>query len=426
MQIYLYPDSNSLVELMKRADVTSNNVRGIVKEIYQNVLKNKDEALLNLTKQLDGVALESLTVTESEFNEAKQKISKELKQAISIAKDNITLFHKNQQMLSNVIETTPGVKCWTKNVPIEKVGLYIPGGSAPLFSTVLMLAIPAALAGCEEVILCTPPDSNGAAHPAILYAALECGISSIFKIGGAQAIAAMATGCTSVPKVFKIFGPGNSYVTEAKMQAFEMGVAIDLPAGPSEVMILADETSNPSYIAADMLAQMEHGRDSQAITLVTDQSVAEMILKEYNRLKMGLDRSTIITAAENQSCIIVLPDTSSMIYCMNEYAPEHLIIQTKNPMSIAEKVKNAGSVFVGSYSPESAGDYASGTNHTLPTYGFAKSFSGVNLSSFIKQITFQELTKKGAKNIAPTVLEMARAEGLDAHALAMELRTRTV
>jgi len=425
MKIYIEPNPEQLKVLFQRAERDSRNVTEIVKEIYNTVAEEGTSALRQLTLKLDGVDLQNFKVNSDEYTEAFSLVSEPLRQAIGIARENITKFHSAQRRNPILVETMPGIKCWTKNVPIERVGLYVPGGSAPLFSSVLMLAVPALEAGCKEIILCTPPNKEGKVHPAILYAAKICGVHSVYKVGGAQAIAAMTLGSTIIPKVDKIFGPGNAFVTEAKIQALERGVAIDLPAGPSEVMIVADESSNATFVASDMLAQMEHGADSQAITLVNNEAKAIQIAEEFNRLMKSLSRADIIHSAKQQSCIIVLSDKEKIIDAMNQYAPEHLIIQTSDAGALAEQVIHAGSVFVGNYTPESAGDYASGTNHTLPTYGFARSFSGVNLDSFFRQITFQEMTPIGARNISNTVIEMAKTEGLDGHALAMELRSKS-
>lgn len=422
IKIHDNPNTGELMQLLKRPDLTQQNVQEVVRDIYKDVATRGDDALREFTSRFDGVNITDLRVSIDEFEECEGQVSDLVKKSIAIAKDNIEKFHTSQWREVQHVETSPGVVCWTKQVPIQKVGLYIPGGSAPLLSTVLMLAIPAVVAGCEEIVLCSPPDKEGFIHPSILYTAKLCGINQIFKVGGAQAIAAMVCGTDSIPKVDKLFGPGNAYVTEAKMQAMHMGVAYDLPAGPSEVMIIADTNANPAFVAADMLAQMEHGVDSQAITLCTTESTAIKIQKEFNRLVLSLPRKEIIMKAAENSPIIVISDKETLVKVMNDYAAEHLILQTDNPEEMAAKVKNAGSVFIGPYSPESAGDYASGTNHTLPTYGYAKAFSGLNLDSFMKQITFQQLSREGAVTIGPTVMAMAREERLDAHALAMELR----
>lgn len=422
IKIHVNPSSGYLSLLLKRPDLTQQNVQVVVRDIYKEVAARGDDALRDYTSRFDSVSISDLRVSLDEFEQSEGQVSDLVKKSISIAKDNIEKFHTSQWREVQQIETSPGVVCWTKQVPIQKVGLYIPGGTAPLLSTVLMLAVPAVVAGCEEIVLCSPPDKGGSIHPTILYTAKLCGINKVFKVGGAQAIAAMVCGTDSIPKVDKLFGPGNAYVTEAKMQAMNKGVAYDLPAGPSEVMIVADSKANPSFVAADMLAQMEHGVDSQAITLCTNESVAIEIQKEFNRLVLSLPRKEIIIKAAVNSPIIVISDPEILLKVMNDYAAEHLILQTQSPEEMAAKVKNAGSVFIGPYSPESAGDYASGTNHTLPTYGYAKAFSGLNLDSFMKQITFQRLSRDGATTIGPTVMAMAREERLEAHALAMELR----
>lgn len=422
IKIHVNPSPGHLTLLLKRPDLTQQNVQVVVRDIYREVAARGDDALRDYTSRFDGVSISDLRVSLDEFEQSEGQVSDLVKNSISIAKDNIEKFHTSQWREVHQIETSPGVVCWSKQVPIQKVGLYIPGGTAPLLSTVLMLAVPAVVAGCEEIVLCSPPDKGGSIHPTILYAAKLCGINKVFKVGGAQAIAAMVCGTESIPKVDKLFGPGNAYVTEAKMQAMNKGVAYDLPAGPSEVMIVADDDSNPTFVAADMLAQMEHGVDSQAITLCSKETVAIEIQKEFNRLVLSLPRKEIILKAAVNSPIIVISDEEILLKVMNDYAAEHLIIQTERPEEMASKVKNAGSVFIGPYSPESAGDYASGTNHTLPTYGYAKAFSGLNLDSFMKQITFQRLSRDGAAAIGPTVIAMAREERLEAHALAMEVR----
>lgn len=422
IRIHDNPNTGELMQLLKRPDLTQQNVQEVVRNIYKEVASRGDDALKEFTSRFDGVNISDVKVSLDEFEQCEGQVSDLVKKSIAMAKDNIEKFHASQWREIQYVETSPGVVCWTKQVPIQKVGLYIPGGTAPLLSTVLMLAIPAVVAGCEEIVLCSPPDKDGFIHPTILYTAKLCGIDQVFKVGGAQAIAAMVCGTDSISKVDKLFGPGNAYVTEAKMQAMNMGVAYDLPAGPSEVMIIADTHANPAFVAADMLAQMEHGVDSQAITLCTTESTAIKIQQEFNRLVLSLPRKEIIMKAAENSPIIVISDIEKLVKVMNDYAAEHLILQTDSPEEMAAKVKNAGSVFIGPYSPESAGDYASGTNHTLPTYGYAKAFSGLNLDSFMKQITFQQLSREGAATIGPIVMAMAREERLDAHALAMELR----
>lgn len=422
VKIHIDPSPAELTSLLKRPDMAQQNVQAVVQDIYREVESRGDEALRDFTSRFDGVSIADIRISKEEFNQSDMLVSEEVKRSISLAKDNIEKFHASQWREVQEVETSPGVVCWTKQVPIQKVGLYIPGGTAPLLSTVLMLAVPAVVAGCEEIILCSPPNREGTIHPAILYTAKLCGIEHVFKVGGAQAIAAMVCGTESVPKVDKLFGPGNVYVTEAKMQAMNRGVAFDLPAGPSEVMIVADSEANPAFVAADMLAQMEHGVDSQAITLCKNESIAQEIQNQFSRFVLTLPRKEIILKAAVNGPIIVISDEERLIEAMNEYAAEHLILQTQDADVLANKVKNAGSVFIGPFSPESAGDYASGTNHTLPTYGFARAFSGLNLDSFMKQITFQRLSREGAASLGSAVMVLAREEQLEAHALAMELR----
>jgi len=365
-------------------------------------------------------------VTEAELKEAETLVDEKLKAAIRLAKQNIETFHAAQRFEGKKVETMPGVTCWQKAVAIEKVGLYIPGGTAPLFSTVLMLAVPAKIAGCKEIVLCTPPDKEGRVHPAILFAAQVAGVSRIFKAGGVQAIASMAYGTESVPKVYKIFGPGNQYVTAAKQLVSLRDVAIDMPAGPSEVEVLADETANPVFVAADLLSQAEHGVDSQAMLITTSEALQQAVKEEVERQLELLPRKEIAEKSLANSKLIVVKDMEEAIELTNEYAPEHLIVETVDYMQVAERVVNAGSVFLGSLSPESAGDYASGTNHTLPTNGYAKAYSGVSLDSFIRKITFQEIRPEGMKNIGPAIEEMAANEHLDAHKNAVTVRLKTI
>ena len=370
----------------------------------------------------DKAILTSLAVTEAELEEGVALVSEELKAAISLAKKNIETFHASQRFVGHKVETMEGVICWQKAVGIEKVGLYIPGGTAPLFSTVLMLAVPAKIAGCKEIVLCTPPDKNGKIHPAILFAAQMAGVSKIFKAGGVQAIAAMAYGTESVPKVYKIFGPGNQYVTAAKQLVSLRDVSIDMPAGPSEVEVLADDSANPVFVAADLLSQAEHGVDSQAVLITTSEKLQGDVMKEVERQLAELPRREIAEKSLANSKLILVKDMDEALELTNEYAPEHLIIETENYREIAERVINAGSVFLGSFSPESAGDYASGTNHTLPTNGYAKAYSGVSLDSFIRKITFQEIRPEGMKAIGPAIEIMAANEQLDAHKNAVSVR----
>ena len=426
MKIVKYPDKNTWTDLLKRPEIDSAILESTVKEILNDVKNNGDKAVLNYTNTFDKVKFESFIVSESEITESKNLVSSALKKAIADAKNNIEKFHAAQKTQSKIIETTPGVKCWQKSVPIEKVGLYIPGGTAPLFSTVLMLGIPATIAGCKEIVLCTPPGKDGKLAPSILYTADLIGIKKIFKIGGAQAIAAMAFGTETVPKVYKIFGPGNQYVMAAKQLVSIMSVAIDMPAGPSEVAVIADKTSNPSYVASDLLAQAEHGKDSQVILFTTDESIIQNIESEVNQQLAELPRKEIAIAALGNSKAIVLRDDNELMDIVNEYGPEHLIISVNHFEILGEKVINAGSVFLGHLSSESAGDYASGTNHALPTKGFAKTYSGVNLDSFVKKITCQQISEYGIFNIGPVVETMALEENLFGHKNSISLRLKKV
>ena len=422
MEIIKYPTSGEWNKLIKRPALDVSSLFGTVQKVLDEVRTQGDEAVKKYGEQFDKVKISDLLVSETEINEAETLVDAELKQAILIAKNNIEKFHEAQKFNGNRIETTTGVTCWQKAVAIEKVGLYIPGGSAPLFSTVLMLAIPAKIAGCKEIVLCSPPNEEGKLHPAILYAAKIAGVSIIAKVGGIQAIAAMAYGTESVPKVYKIFCPGNQYVTAAKQLVSLKEVAIDMPAGPSEVEVIADKNANPEFIAADFLSQAEHGPDSQAILVTTSEEIVEPVVKAVQEQLEKLPRKEITEKALLHSRIIVLKDDTEVIRFTNQYAPEHLIIQTNNYDFIADQITNAGSVFMGAYTPESAGDYASGTNHTLPTNGYARSYSGVNLDSFIKKITFQEITKEGIRNLGNTIEVMAAGEQLDAHRNAVTIR----
>lgn len=422
MIIDRYPKEEIWKEILQRPALNVSGLYDNVQAILDRVREEGDKALFEYEKMFDKIELQTLAVSEKELAEAAQSVSEELKTAIQTAAKNIEKFHSAQKQEFKKIETTPGVTCWQKAVPITSVGLYIPGGSAPLFSTVLMLAIPARIAGCSEIVLCTPPDKNGNINPAILYAAQVAGVNRFFKLGGSQAIAAMAYGTESVPKVSKIFGPGNPYVTAAKQIVSLKDVAIDMPAGPSEVEVIADANANPAYIAADLLSQAEHGMDSQSILLTTSAELIEKIEKEVEIQLNKLPRKEITAKSLEHSHLILLKDDSEIIRMTNMYAPEHLIIQTDNYLELAEQIVNAGSVFLGAYSPESAGDYASGTNHTLPTSGYAKAYSGVNLDSFLRKITFQELTKDGLNNLGPTIEIMAAGESLDAHKNAVNIR----
>lgn len=426
MNIIKFPKKNEWIEILKRPSLGDELVNQNVLNVLNDVRINGDEAVKRYTLKFDHVQLESLAVSQQEFDEAVTLVEPELKKSIEIAKKNIEKFHEAQSSTRKVVETTPGVFCWQKSVPIDEVGLYIPGGSAPLFSTVLMLGVPAKIAGCKKIVLCTPPNKEGKVHPAILYTAKLVGLTEVYKIGGIQSISAMAFGTESVPKVSKIFGPGNLYVTAAKQMASLHGVAIDMPAGPSEVAILADKTCEPAFVASDLLSQAEHGPDSQVILITYDENIIPPILKELEEQLENLPRKDIAKRALENSKIIVVESNAEMLEIINEYAPEHLIIATEDATELAEKITNAGSVFIGNYSPESAGDYASGTNHALPTAGYAKGYSGVNLDSFMKKITFQQISKYGIFNIGPVIEKMAEAEGLMAHKNAATVRLRSI
>jgi histidinol dehydrogenase len=422
MQIYYHPTREEWPEIILRPVQDARSLQAKAGPILEEVRHRGDSAVRQFTERFDGAKTTLLRLTKEEIRAGAAQISPALKEAIGLAHANITSFHKQQQESPRVIETMPGVKCWRKSVGIEKVGLYIPGGTAPLFSTLLMLGIPASLAGCKEIILCSPPDLHGNLHPAILYTAELVGITSVFRIGGVQAIGAMAYGTESVPRVYKIFGPGNQYVTVAKQLVQMEGVAIDMPAGPSEVCVLADETANPGYLAADLLSQAEHGADSQVLLVTTHAPLAGEVMDEVQKQIQDLPRKDLAERALAHSRIVVVKDREEALALVNAYAAEHLIISCAHSEALAEDVVNAGSVFLGNYSPESAGDYASGTNHTLPTNGFARAYSGVSLDSFVRKITFQELTKEGLERLGPAVVEMATAEGLEAHAQAVRIR----
>ena len=423
MQLIKYPAREQWAELLKRPSLDVASLYDQVKITLDEVREQGDTALRNFTLKFDKVDVKVPEVTKEEIAEGVKTVSVELKQAIEMARRNIWKFHSEQQREYTEIQTSPGVYCWQKAVPIEKVGLYVPGGSAPLFSTVLMLGIPAQIAECKEVILCTPPGMDGKIHPAVLYAAQVAGIHRIFKAGGAQAIAAMAYGTESIPKVYKIFGPGNQYVTAAKQLVSLTDTAIDMPAGPSEVEIIADETASAAYVASDLLSQAEHGADSQAILVTTSENLMDEVLRQIEIQIEKLPRKETARKALENSKIILVKSLDEAIAITNEYAPEHLIISTRSYMVVAEHIVNAGSVFLGNMSPESAGDYVSGTNHTLPTHGFAKAYSGVNLDSFLKKITFQQLTPDGLTNLSNAIILMAENEGLQAHANAVKVRT---
>ena len=422
MQVFKYPSRDTWNSLLQRPAFDSTLLFDSVQKVLNDVRIRGDKAVKEYTKQFDSVDLENIEVTKEEIAEAEKLVSVNLKQAIEMARRNIWKFHSEQQQDLPEVQTSPGVYCWQKAIAIEKVGLYVPGGTAPLFSTVLMLGIPAGIAECREVILCTPPNKEGKIHPAVLYAAKVAGIHRIFKIGGSQAIAAMAYGTETVPKVYKIFGPGNQYVTAAKQLVSLRDVAIDMPAGPSEVEVIADETANPVYIAADLLSQAEHGVDSQVLLLTVSEKIIEPVLAQIDLQLEQLPRKEIARKALENSKIILLNSLEEAVEMTNEYAPEHLIISTRFYLGVADNIINAGSVFLGNYTPESAGDYASGTNHTLPTNGYAKAYNGVNLDSFIRKVTFQQITQEGLTNLSNAIILMAESEELNAHSNAVKVR----
>lgn len=423
MNIIRYPERKTWAKLVERPRLDVSRLNDTVAEILADVRQRGDKAVMECEERFDHAVLDRLEVTAEEIDEAWRTVDDDLKEAIITAHDNIRTFHESQRFEGRKVETRPGVTCWQKSVAIESVGLYIPGGTAPLFSTVLMLATPARIAGCRDIVLCTPPDRNGHVHPAILAAARVAGVSRIFKAGGVQAIGAMAYGTETVPKVFKIFGPGNQYVMAAKQQVSLHDVAIDMPAGPSEVCVIADDTADATFVAADLLSQAEHGTDSQVIMITTSERMVELVTAEVERQLNELPRKEIAVKALENSKLIIVANKQEAMDLSNVYAPEHLIIQTDDYEALAEKVMNAGSVFLGRYACESAGDYASGTNHTLPTHGYATAYSGVNLDSYCRKITFQHLTPEGVRNIGPAVERMAAAESLDAHKNAMTVRT---
>ena len=425
MELIKYPVREIWKDILKRPAIDTTSLEATVQSVLSDIKTNRQSAVNKYTLQFDKVTISNVLVSDSEFIEAEKQISKELKQAIQLAKKNIETFHSAQKEEVKIIETMPGVKCWRKSIAIQKVGLYIPGGTAPLFSTILMLGVPAKLVGCSEIILCTPPDPNGNINPAILYTAQLIGITKVFKVGGVQAIGAMAYGTEIIPQVYKIFGPGNQYVTCAKQLVNKQGVAIDMPAGPSEVAVLVDDTCVPEFVAADLLSQAEHGSDSQVILVSTNEDAIQNIQTELKKQLALLPRKELASKAlENSKAILVKTNTEA-IDLLNEYAPEHLIIACENDEQLAEQVVNAGSIFLGNYSCESAGDYASGTNHTLPTNGYAKAYSGVSLDSFVKKITYQKLSKEGINTIGPAIELMAEAEGLQAHKNAVTLRLKS-
>ena len=426
MKLYKYPNKSDWESLCQRPLQNQQSLENQIRQVFCEVEKNGDKALVKFTEQFDKVSVTEIKVSEKEMEEAQRLVSQELKVAITQAAQNIRNFHASQVEEKKIIETTDGVFCWRENRAIENIGIYIPGGTAPLFSTVLMLGIPANIAGCKNMILCSPPDKNGKINPAILFAAKLVGIKTIFKVGGSQAIAALTLGTETIPKVDKIFGPGNQYVTAAKQLALSYRVAIDIPAGPSEVLVIADETSIPAFVAADLLSQAEHGADSQVILLSTSESVASQIQIEIEKQLTELPRKDIAKAALLNSKSVILSSVDEAIDLSNYYAPEHLILSIENAENLSGKITNAGSVFLGNYSPESAGDYASGTNHTLPTNGYARNYSGVSLDSFIKKVTFQNITKTGIKNIGKTIELMAEAEELSAHKNAVSIRLKSL
>ena len=426
MNVYRFPSRPDWASLLKRPVMEALELESRVLSILKEVQERGDEALIDFARKFDGSAPKSLLATDAEVREAVNLISEELKQAIQVAKTNIERFHTAQKEAEIRVETMPGVECWRKSLPIEKVGLYIPGGTAPLFSTILMLGVPAIIAGCRQIVLCTPPNKEGKIHPAILYTAHLLGIKTIVKAGGAQAIAAMACGTMSVPKVYKIFGPGNQYVTTAKQLVTKYGVAIDMPAGPSEVAVIADEQANASFVAADLLSQAEHGADSQVILFTDSENLIESVQEELENQLMLLPRQEIVVKALVNSKVFLVKNLNDAMDMINVYAPEHLIIQAEDADRLVAQVINAGSVFIGPYTPESAGDYASGTNHTLPTNGYATTYAGVSLDSFIRKVTFQRITKEGLQNIGPVIETMAAAEMLDAHKNAVSVRLESL
>lgn len=422
MKILKHPSRDEWPEIVKRPTIDTRELSESVAAILSAVRTDGDAALRRFSREFDGVELDEFLVSDDEFVEAEGSVSRELKSALAVAKANIEKFHTIELSSPIKIETTPGVVCWKRSLPIEKVGLYVPAGSAPLFSTVLMLAIPAKLAGCREIVIFSPPDRDGRANAATLFAARLCGVTKVFKIGGAQAIAAMAYGTESVPSVYKIFGPGNQYVTEAKLQVMRDGIAIDMPAGPSEVAVLADETCVPAFVAADLLSQAEHGPDSQVVLVSDSQRVIDVVLSEVARQLNNLPRCDIAKAALENSKAVLVNSLDEGVDLLNEYAAEHLILAVRNAEKVADSIVNAGSIFIGNYSCESAGDYASGTNHTLPTNGAARAFSGVSTASFMKMVTYQQLSEDGIQNLGPVIETMAAAEGLEAHRNAVAIR----
>ncbi|WP_299155666.1 histidinol dehydrogenase [uncultured Christiangramia sp.] len=420
------PDRSKWSEILKRPTQTVADIEQTVHKVFDEIRLTGDAAVRHYTKAFDGIDLDTFKVSAAELDAASAEISQELKEAIALAKKNIEIFHAAQRTDRVVVETMNGVNCWQEKKAIQKVGLYIPGGTAPLFSSILMLATPANIAGCEEIVLCTPPDKNGNVNPAVLYTAKLCGVTQVFKIGGIQAIGAMTFGTESVPKVYKIFGPGNQFVTVAKQLATRYQVAIDMPAGPSELLVYADDSANPAFVASDLLSQAEHGVDSQVIMVSTSDKMLELVSDEVEKQLDELPRKAIAQQAIENSKLILVETEEAALELINEYGPEHFIVCSENEDYFVENIVNAGSVFIGNYAPESAGDYASGTNHTLPTNGYAKQYSGVNLDSFMKQITYQKVSEEGIKNIGPAIELMAEAEGLQAHKNAVTFRLKSL
>lgn len=420
------PNRSEWSDVLKRPTQTVADIEQTVEAIFKEVQNNGDTILRKYTEKFDGVIIDGFLVSEQEIEEAKTLVSQELKEAIMSAKNNIEIFHKAQKTDRVAVETANGVQCWQEKRPIQKVGLYIPGGTAPLFSTILMLAVPATIAGCEELVLCSPPNKEGKIHPAILFTANLCGVTKIFKVGGIQAIASMTFGTESIPQVYKIFGPGNQFVTVAKQIATKYGIAIDMPAGPSELLVLADNSANPAFVASDLLSQAEHGVDSQVILVSTSKEIIAAVEIEVEKQLQELPRKEIAEKAIANSKLIYVADDATANALINEYGPEHFIVCVTNEEYFIENIKNAGSVFIGNYTPESAGDYASGTNHTLPTNGYAKQYSGVNLDSFMKSMTFQKISREGIMEIGKTIEVMAEAEGLYAHKNAVTLRLQSL
>ena len=426
MKTSINPPKNEWLELLQRPTQTVEAIETTVTSIFDDVKRNGNDGIKRYTSIFDGVDLDDFFVSEQEIEESKKLVSNELKKAIKLSKENIQKFHSAQKTEKVLIETTKGVECWQEKRPIQKIGLYIPGGTAPLFSSVLMLAIPAQIAGCREIILATPPNKKGEINPAIIYAAQQCGVTKIIKVGGIQAIAGLTFGTETIPKVYKIFGPGNQYVTVAKQLATKYGVAIDMPAGPSELLVVADETANASFVASDLLSQAEHGTDSQVILVSTSKAILQEVEKEIESQITNLSRKKIAEKAIENSKLIFVESKEIALDLINEYGPEHFIVCTKDNDFYIEGIENAGSVFIGNYTPESAGDYASGTNHTLPTNGYTKAYSGVNLDSFLKAISFQKISKEGIQNIGKAIEVLAEAEGLDAHKNAVTLRLNSL